>query len=269
MAYNGQIVDLFGGVEDLQNKIIRCVGEPDKRFNEDALRIMRALRFSSVLGFDIEKNTSESILRNKSLLKNISRERISVELQKLIKGVSAQKIICDYAEVFDEIFKGKDFSQKTVYSNLQEMDCVVALSAFFLFDDCFEEDLKSLKLSNEVYNNCIKVIKLYDSELIPDRVFIKKFLSEHGETAYRYLSALQKTQGRDNTSADSIFADVVTRGECYSIDKLDINGEDLMNLGLRNKQIGTALKELLNEVINSNIDNKKNELIKYAKENLI
>ncbi len=105
MAYNETdgIVDLFGGVKDIENKIIRCVGEPDKRFQEDALRIMRAIRFSSVLGFEIEKETADSIRRNKHLLKNIAAERIRVELEKLLLGDDAERVLLEFSDVIFEI----------------------------------------------------------------------------------------------------------------------------------------------------------------------
>lgn len=93
------LVDTFGGREDIGNKIIRCVGNPDKRFGEDALRILRALRFAAVLGFDIECETAESIHRNKHLLKNISVERIFVELSKLLCGKNAGDILRKYKDV--------------------------------------------------------------------------------------------------------------------------------------------------------------------------
>lgn len=101
IAYNPNegVVDRFGGMDDIENKIIRCVGEPDKRFNEDALRILRALRFSSTLGFEIEKNTAESIFRNYELLSFVSRERIFTELTKLLCGKDAGRILRDYSEV--------------------------------------------------------------------------------------------------------------------------------------------------------------------------
>ena len=86
------ITDPFGGCGDIEKKIIRCVGEPDKRFGEDALRILRALRFSSVLGFEIEPETAESIHRNYKLLENISVERIFAELSKLLCGKDAGRI---------------------------------------------------------------------------------------------------------------------------------------------------------------------------------
>lgn len=101
MAYSvcDGIVDLFGGREDLQNGIIRCVGEPDRRFNEDALRIMRALRFASVLDFEIEEQTALSIHRNAHLLKNISVERIFVELKKMLLGDGAERILLQFPDV--------------------------------------------------------------------------------------------------------------------------------------------------------------------------
>ena len=97
---NEGIIDLFGGREDLQNKIIRCVGEPDRRFNEDALRIMRALRFAATLDFEIEEKTADSIHRNVGLLANISAERIFVELKKLLCGAAAERILLQFADVF-------------------------------------------------------------------------------------------------------------------------------------------------------------------------
>ena len=81
---NGQIVDMFGGCDDLKNGIIRAIGDPDRRFNEDALRILRALRFSASFGFEIEPTTSESMLRNFHRLELLARERIGAELVKLI-----------------------------------------------------------------------------------------------------------------------------------------------------------------------------------------
>lgn len=94
------IADPFGGCSDIAAKIIRCVGESDRRFGEDALRILRALRFSAVLGFEIEKDTSDSIRKNYKSLENISVERIFVELSKLLCGKDAKRILLDYSEVF-------------------------------------------------------------------------------------------------------------------------------------------------------------------------
>ncbi|MDD6676534.1 MAG: HD domain-containing protein [Oscillospiraceae bacterium] len=105
MAYSKKtgIVDLFGGQNDLKNGIIRCVGDPDRRFNEDALRILRALRFASALDFEIEEKTAQSLLKNRALLGNISEERIAKELLKLVCGKGAKRILTDFAPVLFEI----------------------------------------------------------------------------------------------------------------------------------------------------------------------
>lgn len=92
-------VDPFGGRSDIEKKLIRCVGDPDKRFDEDALRILRALRFSSVLGFGIDGETAASIKRNYKLLSNVSAERIFVEFSKLLCGKDVKKILTEYSEV--------------------------------------------------------------------------------------------------------------------------------------------------------------------------
>lgn len=105
MAYSKKTgtVDLFGGQNDLKNKILRCVGDPDRRFNEDALRILRALRFASALDFEIEEKTAQSLLKNCALLGNISEERIAKELLKLVCGKGAKRILTDFAPVLFEI----------------------------------------------------------------------------------------------------------------------------------------------------------------------
>ena len=106
IAYNpnkDEIVDLFGGREDIENKIIKAVGNPDKRFKEDALRIMRAIRFSSTLGFEIEENTKAALFRNKELLKNVSAERIFTELSKLLLGDNVFDVLTEYKEIMGVI----------------------------------------------------------------------------------------------------------------------------------------------------------------------
>lgn len=105
MCYNGRegLIDLYGGAEDLQKGVIRCVGDPLERFDEDALRIMRALRFSAVLGFDIEANTALAMRKLSGLLNRISAERIFTELKKLLCGSSAEKILLEYKDIMGVI----------------------------------------------------------------------------------------------------------------------------------------------------------------------
>ncbi|MBE5817398.1 MAG: HD domain-containing protein [Clostridiales bacterium] len=96
------ITDLVGGIEDCRNRIIRAIGEPEQRFKEDALRILRCIRFSSVLGFDIEENTKKALFTQKKLLQGISVERIYSELTKTLCGISAGSAIMDYIDIWAE-----------------------------------------------------------------------------------------------------------------------------------------------------------------------
>ena len=125
------IIDLFGGIFDLEHGIIRAVGEPEKRFNEDALRIMRALRFASVLGFEIEENTAKAIFESRLLLKNVSAERIFSELQKLLCGKNAAKILLEHAETFfviiPELSVLKSFDQRHFRHHLDAFEHTAAV----------------------------------------------------------------------------------------------------------------------------------------------
>lgn len=93
------IIDPFNGVSDIEHKIIRCVGNANKRLQEDALRILRGIRFASKLGFEIEESTKAAMIKNKELLKNISRERISSEFIKMLQGKNAVNILDEFQEV--------------------------------------------------------------------------------------------------------------------------------------------------------------------------
>lgn len=95
--------DVFGGEEDIKARVIRCVGDPEKRFSEDALRILRALRFSAVLGFDIEESTKKAIFKKKETLQKVSKERTFSELKQLLCGGNVKSVLLEYREILAEI----------------------------------------------------------------------------------------------------------------------------------------------------------------------
>lgn len=121
MAYNmrGELRDPFGGQADLERRILRCVGEPDRRFQEDALRMMRVLRFSAVLGFEIEPEVEAAVHRNRELLGEIAIERISLEMQALLAGEDAAEILRRFPDViavfWPEILEMVGFEQRNVH----------------------------------------------------------------------------------------------------------------------------------------------------------
>lgn len=123
MAYNDTkgLVDPFNGQLDLKYMALRCVGNPDERFKEDALRILRGLRFASAYNFSIESNTAMSIIRNRKLLNNISMERIASELNGILCGKNVNFILRRYKDVIavliPEIVSTFDFAQNTPHHN--------------------------------------------------------------------------------------------------------------------------------------------------------
>ena len=162
MAYNPSIglVDYFGGKKDIRKKLIKCVGNPDERFNEDALRIMRTLRFASTYGFVITEETSSAVHCNVALLNNIAKERINTELCKLLCGEGVLEILLNYNDVISTIIpelkpcigfnQNNRYHQYTVYdhiahavSNYTGEDMVVKV-ALLLHDigkpTCYTED---------------------------------------------------------------------------------------------------------------------------------
>ncbi|MCM1132925.1 MAG: HD domain-containing protein [Ruminococcus flavefaciens] len=126
---NGNVFDYFNGVSDIENHIIRCVGDPEKRFTEDALRILRAVRFASVLGFEIDSRTAESAVALKERLEFVSAERIRSELVKLICGINSADIMLKYREIIGQIIPEMrvcfDFSQHSPYHKYDVYEHIV------------------------------------------------------------------------------------------------------------------------------------------------
>lgn len=218
--YDG-FVDLFEGKADIEKNIIRAIGNPDERFREDALRILRALRFSSRLGFEIEDATKKAIFRNKNLLKNISAERIREEFNKIILGENAVNVLSDFrdviAEFIPETARSFGFDQKSKYHiydvythTLKALEAVpfelsTRLAVFFhdiAKPFCFTTDtkgfrhykehqemgaeiakkiLKRLKYDNRTIKEVATLIKYHDTIITPHRTSVKKFLALLGE----------------------------------------------------------------------------------------
>lgn len=285
MAYDTQngVIDCFGGIRDLKNKIIRCVGEPDKRFNEDALRIMRALRFSSVLGFEIEKTTARSIHKNALLLNAISKERILAELTKLLTGENAENVVREYADVLSVISGDTELSKNDAFSkaaqvignsNHRKDDAALAFCCFLC--SAFSPDgaytvLEKLKSSRELRDNVKEVLSAgVTFDFVPDRIFARELLSEYGPSNAKrilYLCAAADTEKKpDCRKVQKLIDAVINDGDCIYISDLDIDGADISrNFGLQGREIGDMLKSLLDGVINNKVKNNREELTEYVK----
>lgn len=233
ISYNDEagLCDFYGGIKDIKSKIIRCVGSPDERFKEDALRIMRALRFASVLDFTIEPKTKAAIFRNKHLLKNISSERIASELIKLLCGKRAKDILLKYIDVIGvvipELLPMKNFEQHNIHHIYDilthtavavdsiEPEPILRLAALFHDigkPDCFfmkkgqghfyghaakseeitQKILTRLKLDNNTKSKVTKLVKIHDVQIEDTDTAVKRCLNKHSPEIYFMLLKLKR-----------------------------------------------------------------------------
>ena len=274
LAYDGEekVVDLFFGKDDLKNKTIRCVGEPDKRFSEDGLRILRALRFSSVLDFSIEKDTEDSIRRNKHLLKNISRERILTEMTKLLCGANAKDVLLDFREVFEivipEIKSFLNYEKSVVAMSDTPMNKEMRFSAFLRECEKPEGVLKSLKSDNKTSNAVKALVSDLKSEISDDKIFIKKMLITRDTQQLLSVIELKLAFGEDRSKCERIkeyIKEIEANEECVKISELLISGTDIIELGEKSgRRVGEILSILLNDVIEGKIKNNREMLLLSA-----
>ncbi len=225
-------IDPFGGKKDIERKILRCVGNPTERFTEDSLRILRGLRFSSVLGFEIEKNTAEAMRYCKELLKTVSNERIFSELTKLLCGKNVREIIENYSDILEIILpeiKGmKGFDQHNfhhIYDILthtavvtESIPAISHLRFAALFHDCGKADcfsldekgighfyshpsisarkaneaLLRLKSDTKTREKVVKLVKVHDTPIEESERIIKKRLRSMGNELFFDLIKLQR-----------------------------------------------------------------------------
>ena len=276
IAYNPTdgLTDPFGGREDIRCGIIRAVGDARVRFTEDALRILRGVRFSSTLGFAIEKDTASAIKEKRELLKNVSAERIFVEWKKLLQGKNALSVIGEYLDVFTVFLpelSSLDIAKIAGFDNLTLQERNVML--FFLAGttpDGFSAAMHRLKTDNDFRLHGKRTL-----ECISYIIEREGVSSERGEVmmlAYLFgkdaaISALSilAAVGRIDPAAKEVLSDLIDSGAPYRLSDLAVNGTDLATLGITGKEIGKTLTALLLAVIAGKTENEKSNLLEYAK----
>ncbi|MDO5478721.1 MAG: CCA tRNA nucleotidyltransferase [Clostridia bacterium] len=269
MDENFNITDPFSGKADIEKGIIRCVGDAEKRFTEDSLRIMRALRFSSVLGFSIEEETKKGILNLFPLLSNIARERIFTELKKLLAGINAPFVLSEFKDVF--LFIMPSLSKVKYYDNVKRIKgCETALSFALLFDGISEEDardaLNYLKTDRLLKDNVIRLMedKNVDfSDIIKMRYFLKTRKYEDVSRLISFKEALELITENETREARALLEKASS--SCTKIKELAISGSDLLSIGISGRKTGIVLDALLNLVIEEKCENDKASLINAAK----
>lgn len=269
MDTRGEIVDLFDGLKDLKNHIIRAVGNPEKRFHEDALRMMRAVRFMSQLEFKLEEKTEQAIKDNHELLKKISVERIREEFVKMGLGSHSRQAfqifldtelsedVPDFAGKKDllEVYPKLQFSP-TTESNLWALIIILLKVP----DDQISKFMRDWKNSNAMTEKVERIIKMFD--LIADHAPSDYELFEAGEEILINTIDIAHILGQPISSEA-----LVDRYMALPIKKaseLAIDGRFLIERGMRpGAQLGHTLNRIRELVVSSKIENNQEAIGQY------
>lgn len=272
-AYNDKkgLIDYFQGNTDLNSSIIRCVGVPNKRFNEDALRMLRAIRFSCQLNFDIEEETFKAICQNALLIKNISNERIRSEFSKLLLSENPYKglLLLKSTKILELIIK----SQINIDSSINKLknDLSIRLaSLFFKYElEDVHSTLKTLTFDNTTIKKVLSLLSNYN--LVKNcntKYKCKKLIISTGkDNIFDLINLYEITENTNLDYLKNTIEQILNNEDTLFIKDLNIDGNMLKNhLNLTNgKLIGKTLNHLLDLVLSENIDNNYNDLLLEAK----
>ena len=250
----GEITDPFGGRDDLRRRLLRCVGEPERRFDEDALRMLRTVRFSAQLGFEIEPRTLEAIRALAHLASGLSAERVRDELLKTLRS-PAPGLVWQLVDLglLDACLAPGDASAPRealdvlpIYARLAHFCRDLELGGYIMSTDRF---LAALRFDGETLRRTASAVEVLKSG---SRDW-KRLLRDHGEAAV--LAAHPKTRA---------LRAVLRSGECWELSSLAIGGRELAALGYSGPELGRELRRLLDHVIDYPADNRADILCKLV-----
>ncbi len=254
MAYNRTdgLLDLFDGQSDLSAGLIRCVGQAEKRFGEDSLRILRALRFAAVLDFQIESKTAVAAHKMAGLLKNISVERVFIELKKLLTADSCPRIVSEFGDVI-ALAAGSPPRELITTSG----DAAVA---FCLAFENAPAVLTRLKAPRSLIASAAALQAARPPQSLPEALSL---MGQTDREDHRRLTEYFNAQGISTELLQAAF----TSGIPCRISQLDISGRDLISLGISpGPALGQVLNALLDAVINGRLINQKPALLAAAEQ---
>ena len=279
----GHIYDFHEGLEDLNNKVIKTIGNPSARFHEDALRILRAIRFSAKLGYEIESKTKTALLDCKEELNLIAKERILIELKEISSTSNFFRDIKEYFPIFKLIIPCLDKIGNSIddiynFDTKSYGDYIASLSALFSLREINNDFMPwrlFIKMDNESINAIKTLIKLkdinfnnsFDDDYINGLILLSKPVDMN--VFKNYLINLYNLKRFKKDDIDSILnrVDILSEGNTpYSLKDLEIDGNDLLKLGIEKNQY---FKEILNEVLlrcnQGDLNNNRNEEIEFVK----
>ncbi len=267
IAYNKDegIKDFFGGTEDINNKILRAVGEPEKRFTEDSLRILRLFRFASVLEFTPENETLNAALKCAPLLESISAERISSELRRAVNGKKPMSLkpLTDIKGLRFIGIKNPDYSKIVPLQG----EGLALFGFLYSATDDLMSALNFLKPSNKekkLYQNILTLLSLPFPQSKPE---IKEMLFKTDPNSVeKYLYFKKHYFGAHTENAHNLLRDIIENGEPYRISDLKIGGKNLINMGVSGEKIGETLEYLRELVVRNPEQNRKSMLLQKSEE---
>lgn len=247
----GKIIDYFNGQEDLDNRIIRTVGDPNLRFKEDALRILRAIRFSAQLGFGIEKETSKAIYKNAELLNNISIERKVDELFKILNTSYCSYILNRYIDVFNTFLPFNKAVDK-----IDNFSSPYFKLAYMFKSSDF--DFKELKLSNNEIKLINELKKACKKRLGNDYSFIDVFSdSENHKEILKFINEKDKK--------NYYFRYLHLKKYMVNVNNINYSGFDLEEKGFKGKEIAKIKKDIVEAIKHKELKNNHRDIDKYVK----
>lgn len=263
MAYHPEkgLVDLYGGQEDIKARVIRCVGDAHTRLTEDALRILRAMRFSAQLGFTVDQATAQAMHDLRDRLSLISRERIAQELVRMVASPAAPQVLRRFEAVFFAAMPDCERLDIDALAELPAGDAVVRLAALIHLDgpEMAAAALQSLKLSSLFTRECLELAAYYDAVLTADEVPL--WLSRLGEAQFRRLLVLQH---------NTVLLPEIERAKAEKLPlrvrDLEVNGRDLMEAGVpAGPRVGEVLTQLHEMVLRREVENVREMLLEKGK----
>lgn len=262
--------DFYGGLTDIKNRIIRCIGDPYRRFDEDALRILRAIRFAAQLQFEMEEKTSQAILALKDTLHYVSAERISEEFTKYLSSDGCAMLLYPYRSVFavflPEMSQLSKQDMQSLITRLQfsKNDRLIRM-ALLLSAPCFTDPhriLNRLKFSNHDRRTVLSMIALKDAPM-KTRTDVRFILRD---IQMDFLQYLQYREGMDlcrYVQVYDLYEQIIRNHDCTALRDLAVNGGDLVLRGYQGKQISETLNDLLKKVIEDVLPNDRKALLDY------
>ncbi len=257
--------DYFHGVEDLKHHIIRTVGNPDERFNEDALRILRAIRFATQLNYSIDSLTSIAILKHKDDLKLIAKERITEEFVKILSSEYPGKYLYEYKELFSVFILNINKLTQEQVSNIDSASNNLIVRLTLLAFYFGQEALNNLTLPNKTIATINLYIK-YASLPYQTTYDLRYLLHVLGNDYINYLSFKSSIDlSFDDALVQSKLDKIQNQHDCISLKQLAISGRDLQDLGITGPSIKETLESCLLKIMKDELSNTKKELLDYAR----